>query len=49
MKLRYKTWYLGKYIVEGSILCGVRITRNTPDFEEYIEEKHGLHNDGKKV
>jgi hypothetical protein len=44
MKLRHKNWYWGKYILEGQYLNSCRITRNEPDFEEYIEEKHGWHN-----
>lgn len=44
MKLRFKTWYWGKYIIEGQSLDGSRITRKTEGFEEYIEELHGWHN-----
>lgn len=44
MKLRFKTWYWGKFIFEGTIINGTKITRENPDFEEYIEEVHGWHN-----
>jgi len=37
MKIRYKTWYWGKYVIEGE--NGFSI--NQEGFELYDEEKHG--------
>lgn len=44
IKIRYKTWYWGKYILNGQYLDGNRITLKDRDFEIYDEEKHGWHN-----
>lgn len=44
IKLRYKTWYWGKYVLEGDKLDGSIITRDTDGFELYDEDQHGWHN-----
>ncbi len=44
MKIRFKTWYWGKYVLSGSMLDGSRVTLKT-GFELYIEEIHGVHNE----
>jgi hypothetical protein len=44
MKIRYKTWYWGKFILSGQTLDNTRFTINSEGFEEYIEELHGWHN-----
>jgi hypothetical protein len=41
MKLRFKTWYWGKYVIEGQRLGATTITRDSEGFEEYTEAKHG--------
>lgn len=45
MKIRYKTWYWGKFIISGSRMDGSIVTLDTEGFELYIEETHGAHND----
>ena len=42
LKLRMKTWWWGRYIEEGCYMDSTRVTRNTPDFEPYVEEEHGV-------
>lgn len=45
VKIRFKTWYWGKWVLSGSKLDGSRVTINTEGFEKYDEERHGLHNE----
>lgn len=44
VKIRYKTWYWGNFVIEGSSVDGVRVTRNTEGYSLYDEEKDGWHN-----
>ena len=43
-RIRYKTWYWGNWVWEGSSLDNSVVTLQTEGFEEYDEEKHGWHN-----
>lgn len=43
MKIRFKTWYWGKFVMSGSILDGTIVTESTEGFERYVEEIHGFH------
>jgi len=39
MKIRYKTWYWGKWVINGQL----DLKLGDPDVELYIEEIHGWH------
>lgn len=43
VKLRYRTWYWGKWIWSGTKVSGVMVTEHTTGFELYDENKHGWH------
>lgn len=43
MKIRYKTWYWGKFIINGT--HGYTINQN--GFELYDESQHGWHRSAK--
>lgn len=45
MKIRFKTWYRGKWVYAGSYLGGSIVRLSTDGFEPYIEEIHGTGND----
>lgn len=42
-KIRFKTWYWGNWVYEGSSMDSVKCTLKDANFEEYIEEVHGWH------
>lgn len=48
LKIRYKTWYWGKWVYSGSMVDASIVTIHTPGFELYDEDKHGLQNDNPK-
>lgn len=43
MKIRFHTWYWGKFILSGSKMDGSIVTEETEGFEPYVEEVHGWH------
>lgn len=42
-KVRFKTWYWGKYIYSGDYLDSSRVTESSDGFESYVERLHGSH------
>ncbi len=49
MKIRFKTWYWGKFVLSGTNLDGSIVTTETEGFEPYIEERHGWHHSGEAM
>lgn len=45
MKIRYKTWWWGKWILSGSKLDSSIVTIDTEGFEPYVDSIHGAHNE----
>jgi len=39
MKIRFKTWYWGKWVLEGQYGFSLALD----GFEKYVEDLHGLH------
>lgn len=45
LRIRFHTWYWGKWVYSGAFINGSHVTETTPGFEIYDEAKHGLHNE----
>lgn len=43
VKIRFHTWYWGKWTWSGTNFGGSVVTEKTSGFELYDEEKHGWH------